>query len=346
MKRTFLSITILAALIPATGFSQDSGVFEGDNQSLPLQLLAENPPLQDAFAADFDWLSPEMPSNGIDLDRFVVRGQDSGEASGGAGAGAATDPSVPLTQIQFQNVFVPESFNSSGYSNQFILQPVIPLNISENGFFPYHIIRPTLPIIAPTPDPDGPAGIEGGLGDLTLIDVYVHPIKQLKTNVGAGYIALLPTATDPQLGLGEWQFGPTVFAVTKAVPKWNLGILYEQPFSLQSNAYKSLAQIIAVRMLPDEWYVGWGDQEWTLDDQNGNYDLPLTARVGKVVDVGKHKLNIFLQPSYTPEGLHSGVGGDKWKVKLNVTFLFPKAKFCDPILSRLGGHGCCSSCCQ
>ena len=84
-----------------------------------------------------------MPTSGIDFNGLVVRGQDSGEASGGggAGAGAATDPSVPLTQIQFQNVFVPESFNSSGYSNQFILQPVIPLNISalfqrwwETGF--------------------------------------------------------------------------------------------------------------------------------------------------------------------------------------------------------------------
>jgi hypothetical protein len=243
--------------------------------------------------------------------------------------------------MQFQNVFVPESYNAGGYSNQFILQPVIPLNISEHGFIPYHIIRPTLPIIAPTADPDGLAGTESGLGDLTLLDVFVHPIEHLKTNVGVGYVAVLPTATNPQLGLGEWQFGPSVFAVTRAVPKWNLGVLYQQSFSLESDAFALNVQLIAVRMLPDEWYVGWGEFNWKLSDQDGNYDIPLNVRAGKIVDVGKHKLNIFLEPFYTPEGLHSGPGGSKWGVKLNATFLFPEAKLWAPILSRLGCGDCC-----
>ncbi len=339
MQRVLLCATILAVLVPAVGFCQDLSPFADNRQVLPLELMSSDPLLRQASAMDFDWLATDTQQSwSPDFNDFIVRGQDDG---GGAGAAAATDPSVPLTQMQFQNVFVPESYNASGYSNQIILQPVIPLNISEDGFFPYHIIRPTLPIVAPSADPDGIAETQGGLADLTLLDVYVHPFKQLKTNVGIGYTAILPTATHPQLGLREWQLGPTVFAVNTAVPNWNFGALYQQLYSFESNAYKLQVQLIAVRMLHDHWYVGWGELLWTLDDQNGDYNIPLNARLGKVVSVGNHKLNIFLQPSYTPEGLHSTNGGSKWDIKLNVTFLFPGAKLYDPILSRIGCGSCC-----
>jgi hypothetical protein len=41
-------------------------------------------------------------------------------------------------------------------------------------------------------------------------------------------------------------------------------------------------------------------------------------------------------PFYTPDEMHSGPGGDKWGVKLNVTLLFPEKKF-DPLLGFLWG---------
>ncbi len=160
-----------------------------------------------------------------------------GGGGGGAGAAAATDPSVPLAAFQIQNVFTPESYDASGYANTLILQPVIPLKICEDSFFPYHIIRPTLPIIAPTADPDGPRGVHGGLGDLAVLDIYLHPIEELKTTIGIGYALTAPTRTHPALGRGEWAIGPSVAAITKAVPKWNIGFLYEQPFSVESDGY-------------------------------------------------------------------------------------------------------------
>jgi hypothetical protein len=188
---------------------------------------------------------------------------------------------------------------------------------------PYHIIRPTLPVISPTADPDGPLGVEGGLGDLTIIDVVVHPFEKLKTNLGIGYIAVAPTATHPQLGLQEWQLGPTIFAVTKVIPKWNLGALVQVPFSLESNSYTVQMQPIVVRMLPNEWYVGLGDQEWILDDQNGNYNVPINFRIGKVCKFGNQPLNVFVMPYYIPEELRKGPAS-KWGVKLSVSLLFPK----------------------
>jgi len=278
--------------------------------------------LQNSYAESY---SPSLSKR----EQILFRGQSGGSDGGGAGAGAATDPSVPLAQMQIQNVSISETYDSSGYSNLFIVQPVIPIHLAFE-LFPYHIIRPTLPVIAPTADPDGALGVEGGLGDLTFIDIAVHPVEQLKTNFGIGYIAIAPTATNPQLGLQEWQVGPSLFTVTKMVPKWNFGALVEVPFSLESDAYSVLMQPIAVRMLPNEWYVGWGDLIWTLDDQNGDYNLPINLRVGKVCKVGNQPLNVFVMPFYTPEELRKGPAAD-WGVKLSVSFLFPKMQLNSPL---------------
>jgi hypothetical protein len=264
-----------------------------------------------------------------------------GGASGGGGAGAAaaTDPSVPLAQLQLQNVFTPETYDASGYSNTFIVQPVVPLNFGEGGFFPYHIVRPTIPIIAPTADPDGPRGVQGGLGDTTIVDVFFHPCEALKTNFGIGYVGILPTRTHPALGRGEWELGPSVAMISRAVPKWVLGGLVEVPFSLESDAYAVQMQAIALRLLPNEWFIGWGDQLIKFDDQNGGYDIPLSLQFGKVATVGKTPMKLFVEPIYTPEGLRSGPGGTEWAIKLNVTILFPEAKLDAPLWNALCGHG-------
>ncbi len=55
-------------------------------------------------------------------------------------------------------MFVPESYGASGYSNQFIVQPVFSVNRKPGSFLEYHVVRPTLPILEPNPDPDGPIG--------------------------------------------------------------------------------------------------------------------------------------------------------------------------------------------
>lgn len=342
MNRILHILAALVTLLPATSHSQDWSGLARDDQRPRLGLLADDFPLLDDNTERVDRFQLDQPPRYIEFEfnNHVVRGQGSDETDGGgSGASAATDPSVPLTQMQFQNVFVPNTHDAGGYSNQFILQPVIPINLNSE-FFPYHIVRPTLPIVAPSPDPDGPAGVQGGLGDLTVLDVYVHPMEHVKTNVGAGYVTRLPTATNSQLGLREWQLGPAVFAVTKAVPKWNLGAVVQTPLSLDSDSYSVEVQPIAVRLLPNNWYVGWGDLLWRLDDRNGNYDIPLSARLGRVVEFHQHKLNVFVEPFYTPDGLRKGPASE-WGVKLNVTLLLPDVKI-GPLCGSCGHSQDCS----
>ena len=75
------------------------------------------------------------------LTTSYVCGQDE-ENSGG---GDSNDPTAPIMQLRFQNLFGFESRDASGYSNQVILQPVIPLMINDDSFFEYRIFRPTTP---------------------------------------------------------------------------------------------------------------------------------------------------------------------------------------------------------
>ncbi len=308
-------------------------------------LLENEPCFLDRDPYRFALLDFETQRRPVGFRDYLVRGQDDGPAAGsgsGAGAAAATDPSALLTQFQIQDVFAAETYNASGHANTLILQPVLPFPVAMPGlgdFFPNHIIRPTLPIISPTADPDGPLGVEGGLGDLTVLDVGVHPVEGFGTLL-FGYTAILPTATHPQLGRREWQFGPAAGLVYKEIPKTILGFIYQQPFSLQSDAQQILIQPIVVRQLPDNWYFRWGDLNWVFDTKTGDYKLPISVALGKVLTVGNQPINIFVEPFYTPEGLRSGVGGDKWGFKLNVTLLFPDKKF-GPLLGGLFDEGCC-----
>ena len=313
------------------------------NWSPLVDLLEDEPSFVDRDLRDLAWLDPQKQPRSVGLRNFVVRGQDSGGASGGgsgAGAAAATDPSAILTQLQIQNVFTPETYDAGGYSNNLILQPVLPFPVAVPGLkeiFPAHIMRPTLPIISPTADPDGPLGVQGGLGDLTLLDAYVHNVEGFGTVI-LGYTAILPTSTDRQLGLGEWQLGPAAGVLYKQIPKTLLGVVYQQPFSFESDAQQILIQPVLVRHLPNEWYIRWGELNFVFNTETGDYNIPLNIALGKVLKVGNQPINVFVEPFYTPEELRRGPAS-QWGVKLNVTFLFPDKKF-GPLLGCLFDRHC------
>lgn len=255
-----------------------------------------------------------------------MRGQSPDQKAGGG-----PDPNNPaaiLTQLQVQNIFTPETHDASGYSNTAVVQPVLPFPVAMPGLkeiFPAHIIRPTLPIISPTADPIGPADVEGGMGDLVVVDVFVHSVEDFGS-ILVGYDVVFPTASHPQLGLGEWQMGPVAAVIYTEVPKTILGGLVQSQFSLESEAQSISIQPILVRNLPNKWYVGWGTTFWTFNTDNGNYNLPLNARVGKVTKIGDQPVNIFVEPFYTPDAMRKGPAAE-WGVKLNVTLLFADMKF-------------------
>lgn len=240
----------------------------------------------------------------------------------------ATDPTAILTQLQVQNVLVPKTHDASGYANQFILQPVIP--ISKNKIFPMtQVIRSTLPLLT-TADPSGPVDDTTSLGDLVVLDIFLPERKDWGI-WGVGPIAIFPTATDDRIGQGKWQLGPAFIVFYNKIKHWQLGLFVQNPISIAGDNNRPdvstlILQPIATRHLNKGWYVGIGDLQTTYEWHSGNYNIPINFRVGKVGKLFEQNVNLFLEPFYTPHGFQSG-GQAEWGFKLNMTFLFPKVKF-------------------
>jgi hypothetical protein len=242
------------------------------------------------------------------------------EAGGQSLAEQATDPTSPLVQLRFQNSFIPESFDSSGYANTFEIQPIIPW---KSPWGQLMITRPTFtfPQIA---DPDGSVNGTSGMGDTDLLHLFISPKKWGAT--GLGFNAVFPTATDTRLGSGKWQAGPAAVVVYKGIPKWQLGALVYNNWSFDTNRHgkenvnKMYIQGIATYHFKPSWYVGWGDLPITFNWKNGKQDIPISARLGHTTKIGKQPVDMYVQPFFTP--VHEGPSGE-YGVKFNITFLFP-----------------------
>lgn len=238
-------------------------------------------------------------------------------------AAAATNPIASLIQFQIQNTFVPDSYDSSGYANTFVLQPVIPFKLPFETF-PTLVTRTTLPIVT-TPDFDGPLDGTTGLGDLIILAPLVS--KPQKWGMwGVGPALVFPTATDDRTGEGKWQAGPAGVFFYTGVKHWQFGVLAYNLWSYagansRADVNKMFFQPVINYHWGKGWYVGWGDILWTFNWENGQQNFPVSIRLGKVTKIGKQPVNIFFEPFYTPA--HDGAT-PKWGFKLNLTLLFPK----------------------
>lgn len=112
----------------------------------------------------------------------------------------ANNPLTPKITINLHNYFVPELEGlDDRYANQFLLRGLIP----SDFFGAAQLFRFTLPVATA---PEFPDGYTTGLGDLTLMDMFVLP-KVGETTFAAGPLLVLPTASDDLLGAGKWQAG-------------------------------------------------------------------------------------------------------------------------------------------
>lgn len=238
-------------------------------------------------------------------------------------ASQATDPSAPLIQLQFQDRFASKSHHADGSSNQFVIQPVIP--IKAMGFLPRSILRLTVPIVS-TPDLD--VGIDGtdGLGDSDWL--YVLAFDQSWGSIGIGGAGAFPTATDSRLGARKWTAGPAAFLIYTKIPKTQLGVLVFNTWSFagagDADVNSFSLQPILTRHFNDGWYGGMGDEAWSVNWEKSSDQvyLPLSGRVGRVFAMGKQHVNVFGQGFYNVGDDVAGFA--EWGFKLNFTFLFPE----------------------
>lgn len=250
----------------------------------------------------------------------------------------ATNPVGALIQLQLQNLYVPESDNSSGYANTGIIQPVIPYSLGDDSYFQNIIMRPTIPIVT-TPKVNG--NRETGMGDITLLTAPTHTAAGSKrgefTTWGPIAALTLPTASKPETGADVWSAGPGIIALTN-LSRANgdsvmLGALVYHLWGLENqeddtDVSKTVLQPVVIykfKSLFDQngWYVRNPDDTWTYDWEEDEWNqIPLGVFAGRVLNIGKQPVNIFGGGWYNPVSSDLGASAD-YALKLSFSFLFP-----------------------
>jgi hypothetical protein len=172
----------------------------------------------------------------------------------------------------------------------------------------------------------GPQGATG-LADLNFTSL-LSPTKQRDIYWGVGTSITFPTdAPSRELGSGKFSIGPAA-TLLKQTESWTVGMQTSQIWSvLGSSARASISQLqlkpIVNYNLSDGWYLlsnmtvvsNWhtqSDQQWTV---------PIGAGIGKVFDLGEHKLNTRLESYYN---IVRPDQAPDWSVGMTVQVMLPK----------------------
>ena len=242
-------------------------------------------------------------------------------------AAAATNPIANLIQFQVQNSYSPSNYNSDGYSNVAVIQPVVPFKLPSSKV-PLLVTRTTLPYIS-TPDLDGGVGRKDGFGDIVAQGYFIPKLKAKGVMVGVGYNLTIPTAGDNEyVGSGKWSLGPAGVYFNMKTPSWQWGLLGYSSFSFADAAtsdrdYVSNASIqpILTKHFDKGWYASLPDVPQTYDFNTNEWTLNVGGRLGKVMKFGKQPVNLFGQATYNP---NDDIVAPEWTLKVNLTLLFPK----------------------
>jgi hypothetical protein len=203
------------------------------------------------------------------------------------------------------------------------IQPVIPLHVSANWNLITRIITPI--IYQPTVSQPINQGAYG-FGDLNP-SFFLSPAKPGKIIWGAGTAVVFPTATNPVLGQGKWNMGPTV--VVLAQPgKWTLGGLVNNVFSFAGQSSRPdvnqmVFQYFINYNLKHGWYITWQPTltaNWEATN-GGRWVVPFGGGVGRIMKIGFQPVNVTAQ--FYANAVHPQ-GTSPWGMRVQIAFLFPK----------------------
>jgi hypothetical protein len=224
------------------------------------------------------------------------------------------------------------------------IQPVIPLNVSQNWNM---IIRWITPIVwQPAPgtanlevfgiDLDTPAYFAAqdvqahagvfGFGDMTPT-FFFSPAKPHKVIWGAGPMFALPTATGRVLGQGKLSIGPSIVVLAQPGP-WTIGALVNNIWSVAGPSDRA-----DVKQMSLQYFINYNLKKgWSISmsptitanwqGSSGNvWTVPVGGGVGRVFRLGYQPMNASV--AFFGNVAHP-VSGSPWGMRLQISLLFPK----------------------
>lgn len=240
---------------------------------------------------------------------------------------AATNPIANLVQFQLQNVYNWDNHNSSGYGNNVVIQPVVPVKLPFEKV-PLLITRTTIPYVS-TPNLGPGVGRKHGFGDTVALGLFTPKLKAKGVQLGLGYTLTIPTAGDNDFtGSGKWQAGPSVLFINMRTPglQWGLFAFQEWSFASNSSGREDVSKLslqpFITKHFKKGWYIGSPDNPQVYDFKEDEWTWALGGSLGRVMKLGKLPVKLFAEPLYNPN--NSAGPTPTWSLKLNATFLFPE----------------------
>jgi hypothetical protein len=237
-----------------------------------------------------------------------------------------SNPIADLASIPFQ-------FNWNGgvgpdHSLQLVLniQPVVPVSLSIRWNLVGRFILPMVSQPAATPG-DQPAF---GFGDVVM-SLFLSPNKQQGLVWGAGPVFGLPMGTDPRLGSGKWEVGPTAVVLWLGGP-WTIGGLVNQLFSFAGVSDQPRDSVSQLFVQPFVAYSTPSAVTFTLMSETTiNWKaassqaatVPIEALVSKVTKLGPLPFSVQAGGGYFVD---APTGGPEWRARLTFVVLLPRKK--------------------
>jgi len=231
------------------------------------------------------------------------------------------NPISSLISLPFQNNTDLGIGAFNGYRNTLNIQPVIPVNLTENINL---ITRVILPVIRQSNISDF-SETQNGLGDAVL-SAFLSPSHSKKgLTWGVGPVFLIPTGTNDFLTSKKFGVGPTAVALYQN-NGFTIGGLINQIWSVAGN--KDRSDVSAMFFQPFfnyNWKSGagiGGNFEITQNWEANSATVWFNPTVSAVTSLGTQKTQFAIGPRFNlaaPNGTKADIG-----FRAVVVFLFPK----------------------
>ncbi|MGH6689806.1 MAG: neuromedin U [Gammaproteobacteria bacterium] len=231
------------------------------------------------------------------------------------------NPVSDLISVPFQNNFYFGTGTKDATVYVLNVQPIIPIQLTEDWNLIARIIMPIInqPALLP--------GAESafGLGDINPT-LFLSPAKPGALIWGVGPTFTFPTATADILGASKWSAGPAVVGLMTRGP-WLFGALVNHQWSFAGSGKKDVSVTTINPFL--NYNVGKGlaigtspiiTADWEADSHD-RWTVPLGLGVSQVLKVGPLPVKFGLSGYYNVERPRFG---SDWQLQFTATFLFPK----------------------
>lgn len=239
-------------------------------------------------------------------------------------AGAVSNPTVPLTQVQLRDVVAPAIPGFEGTGNVLQFQAVIPVLPSD--VIPFALLmKLTIPIVSLP----GPAA-QTALGN---VQFFVQAaFAETWGGWGVGVAAVFPTQTasgalSPSVTVppGTWQLGPAAALILTGIPNLVVGGVFQNPIALSSQnpANVLLFSPSISYSLPGGWFAGWSDFNWSVNwEQGAAVTLSVGLQVGKVVRILDQPFSLSVEGGYNVLRPSNGDGVPYWMAGFALAAIF------------------------